>query len=154
MWAKAMKRAIVKVQSVLAARVIRQYGPDRTTFDLLQVKYTRLKPPEREYPFSIGQIDLFVRFFVYRPGAQRLKIRLYHADPRRDREKAVQKFGPFPIVFAENSGVRDETFRLPDVTVPLPGTYALELRHRIPHRWDGSEQRILARHYFAVEAEQ
>jgi hypothetical protein len=139
-----MSRAKLKVQNMILATAVKRYPSGRTR-DLLAVEYFRSRPADIEFPVSLGNLDLFVRFSVFRAGQASFAIRMYRI---AEEEEFVWEFGPYRVEFEDGSRVKEQPFRLTFVKVPLPGQYALKLCRKRSRFWKGSESQVLGNEYF------
>jgi hypothetical protein len=112
------------------------------------VDYRRQVPPDTEFPYTVPQLDLFVRFFVASLGPTNIAVRVWRLnDDGTSREKVSELQTAVP--FAPDELVREHTFRL--VNVPLTGEGQYVVRVCRPVRlWKGSGWRVLGTDYFFV----
>jgi hypothetical protein len=144
-----MSRLKVRVQHMVACHTVRQYGTNPTA-ELLAVAYRIQYPLDTEFPVTVPQIDLFTRFFVFRPGAATVFIRIREVRTDASDEELVATSGPYRVDFPTADSNLDRSFRVKYLHVPRPGTYAFRLCRRVTKSWKGSGWKVLATEYVSI----
>lgn len=143
-----MSRSRLDVQLCVVNMTTRQYGPHPTS-DLLGVDYLRTYPPDTEFPRTVDQLDVFVRFFVAEMNPTRIAVRVWHLHPDGSRRERVNEHR-FVVPFHPDEVFREHVFRLKNVRIPGEGTYAVQVCRRSRHNWKGFGLRVLGTDYFHV----
>jgi len=145
-----MTRPKVRVQYMVASHTVRQYGTNPTS-DLLGVAYRIVYPPDTEFPVTVGQIDLFTRFYIRTAASDDFFVRLWSVGTDGLPEGLIDTFGPYHVDFPSDRTVLDRSFRVKYMTVARPGRYALCLSRRRNSNWRGDRWAVLATEYIAIE---
>lgn len=84
-------------------------------FNLLQVQHRFTYGPDREFPMRAGPRDLYLRFFVDRPGQMAISVRLWWLSDDRVNKEFVGECGAKAITFSPEIGVQDISIKIRDL---------------------------------------
>lgn len=118
----------VRVQHWALATLIRRHGT-REVFDLLEVGYELVVPPDTEFPRTIYRLDMFLRVFATDAGPTRFRVRVHH-EARPGRWQLRNDFDdPRQVLDLPAVGpiVHSRSVRLPNVMLGGTGTHAISL---------------------------
>lgn len=118
----------VRVQHWALATVIRRHG-FQEVFDLLEVRYELVVPPDTEFPRLIHRLDMFLRVFATDAGPTRFRV-LVHHEVRPGRWQLRNDFDdPRHVLDLPAAGtvVHSRSVRLPNVMLGGIGTHAISL---------------------------
>ena len=141
----------LRVQQCVVNRATRQYGPNPTS-DLLGVDYFHTVPADTEFPRTLGQLELFVRFFGDNGIAGRVRATASRLYPDvSDRELIYRRLFEVSVPGVSGPVVLDRGFKLVNVLVPGEGTCAVRVARRVRRRWEARRAwRILATDYIHI----
>ena len=143
-----MSRPRLNVQLCVVNATTHQYGPHPAS-NLLGVDFLREYSPDTEFPRTIGQFDVFVRFFVSNLGPSEIAVRVWHLNADGTNKERVNSY-LFNVPFQTGEVFRDRVFRLLNVHLPGEGDYAVRVCRKVRHRWKGERWRVMATDYFRV----
>jgi hypothetical protein len=112
-------------------------------YNLFRVGYVHAASADVEFPWSLPQLDMFVRF-VNGTGVAEFEIRVDWLDAP-DHRREMQSYGPFRVAFRPTEPTRDTIFRCVGVPINGPGRYRFSLWRIKPRR-----RRPLAAEYITV----
>lgn len=140
------------VQHCVVARTVRQYGGHPTS-DLLGVDYIYAVPSDTEFPKSIPQLDLFVRFRtsdLLRPVRLLLTIS-YLDEYGDDKSEVFRREAIFEAPASPGEYVVPRGYRLTGWSAPGEGVYCVRVLRRTQRSWDNpTGWRVLKSEYFAI----
>jgi hypothetical protein len=144
-----MRRRRVMVHHCVMNTTTRQYGPRRMS-DLLGVNYWHHVPPDTEFPYDLGRVDLFTRFYVTGASPTEFFVRVWWLDAPRGKPELAGHFGPFRVDFRPDESVRDHPFRIYNVRVNGVGRHAIRLLRRRPGGWRAGRLAVQFETHFSV----
>lgn len=144
-----MKRKRVAVQTCLLCEVGRRYGSLPTT-DLLGIRYVRTVLPDTEFPTDIARADLFVRFWLAGAGRTSVAVRVYRLFADGSVRERVAHI-PFDVTFHPDEVVREQVFRLVNITIPGEGMYAVRVCVRGKRDGYRPAWKVLGADFFRIE---
>jgi hypothetical protein len=118
----------VRVQHWALATVIWQHGSNEV-FDLLEVRYDLVVPPDTEFPRWVSRLDMFLRVFAEDAGPTRYRVRVFHQtwsgrwDLRKDYDHPRQVL-PLPVA---GEATYSGPVRLANVSLGGTGVHAIVL---------------------------
>ena len=141
----------LRVQHCVLNMTTRQCGPHPTS-DLLGVDYFRTVPADTEFPYTLGRVELFVRFFASNLAATRIRITVSWLNPDgTDRRTVYRRHHHLSPTNGPGWVVDDRGFKLLFVVCPGEGKYAVRVWRRSRRGWQtGPDWRLLATEYFSV----
>ena len=145
-----MSSAKIRVHYAIVCRTAHKLSGEQF-HNLLSVQNRFVFGPENEAPFLAPAIDVFVRFFVYRPGTETIFIRVGVFSQHVRGGKALVESEPKTIEFNTRQPSQDAHFRLNTLSFPFPGMYVVKVCRRSNRSWDKGRIKVLGKEYLFVE---
>ena len=141
----------VAVHHFVVADFVRPHGPTWRTSDLLGVSHWLDVAADTEFPYTVGRIHAFARFYLLRAKPTDFRVRVSWLNAPGGVSRVIGIFGPFAVPFSRDATVRDCSFNLHNIRLQGVGVHRVDLLREGKRGWTVEKCLRVARTYFVVE---